>query len=406
MTKTNNNNEKKSLNVPPLRFPGFKGEWVKTRLKDICSEFSYGLNSPSMEFDGVHKYIRITDIDEQTSQFNESHLSSPKCFDDAFKLNKGDLLFARTGASVGKTYLYKPEDGDLYFAGFLIRTNVTNANPDFVFQSTKTKSYKNWVKIMSARSGQPGINAEEYKNYQLFVPSIEEQKKIGNFLNIIDKRIDVQRKTIEELESFKAALSSTFISEADEKESIASLIESGLLREVKPSELKPFSGNRIYLSTSCIDGKSIISTKGPISYSFRPSRACMSPIKDSVWFAKMKNSVKVFRAQAGDSDRYVLSSGFAGLLSTTPLIDPNWLEMIFLSSEFNKQKNQMSEGGTMSGVKSGSFDELYIPYYSSTTSEQSCLVAWDKAKAIVDVESRKLVGLMKLREYCLTNLFA
>lgn len=109
----------------------------------------------------------------------------------------------------------------------------------------------------------------------------------------------------------------------------------------------------------------------------------MSPIKDSVWFAKMKNSVKVFRAQEGDSDRYVLLSGFTGLLSTTPLIDPNWLEMIFLSSEFNKQKNQMSEGGTMSGVKSGSFDELYIPYYSSTTSEQSCLVAWDKAKAIV-----------------------
>lgn len=240
----------------------------------------------------------------------------------------------------------------------------------------------------------------------LSIPEKEEQAKIVSLLENLDERIHVQRKTIKELESFKAALSSKFISEADEKESIASLIESGLLREVKPSELKPFSGNRIYLSTSCIDGKSIISTEGSISYSFRPSRACMSPIKDSVWFAKMKNSVKVFRAQEGDSDRYVLSSGFTGLLSTTPLIDPNWLEMIFLSSEFNKQKNQMSEGGTMSGVKSGSFDELYIPYYSSTTSEQSCLVAWDKAKAIVDVESRKLVGLMKLREYCLTNLFA
>lgn len=379
------NNKKKGLNVPPLRFPEFKGEW---HIETI------GNSAPLQRgFDLPESQIKPGNVPVVYSNGILRHNNEGKVEGPGVITGRSGTIGKFSFIESGK---YWPHNTTLWVTDFV------GNDPLFIYYVYQTIS----IEHFASGSGVPTLNRNDVMAKQWSLPDIKEQSKIAKLLSLIDCRIELQRKTIKELESFKAALSSKFISEADEKESIASLMESGLLREVKPSELKPFSGNRIYLSTSCIDGKTIISTEGSISYSFRPSRACMSPIKDSVWFAKMKNSVKVFRAQEGDSDRYVLSSGFTGLLSTTPLIDPNWLEMIFLSSEFNKQKNQMSEGGTMSGVKSGSFDELYIPYYSSTTSEQSCLVAWDKAKAIVDVESRKLVGLMKLREYCLTNLFA
>ena len=92
-----------------------------------------------------------------------SDLSSPDiCLDGMSKylLSSGDIVFARTGASVGKTYIYRENDGIVYFAGFLIRAKVNQDNDaEFVFQSTLSPSYEKYIRITSQRSGQPGVNA-------------------------------------------------------------------------------------------------------------------------------------------------------------------------------------------------------------------------------------------------------
>ena len=73
------------------------------------------------------------------------------------KLEKGDILFARTGASVGKSYIYRESDGLVYYAGFLIRGKIKEGfDTEFVFQNTLTEEYKNYIRITSQRSGQPG----------------------------------------------------------------------------------------------------------------------------------------------------------------------------------------------------------------------------------------------------------
>src|SRR5690606_8924950 len=119
-----------------------------------------------------------------------------------YLLEKGDILFVRTGASVGKSYLYNEKDGKIFFAGFLIRFNVKTENPYFVFLQTLTKKYQKWILTMSMRSGQPGINAEEYKSFPVLIPPIEEQEKISTFLSLIDSRIQTQNKTITQLELY------------------------------------------------------------------------------------------------------------------------------------------------------------------------------------------------------------
>ena len=193
----------KNLNVPNLRFPEFSGEWEKTSIGDCCSDLEYGMNAASKNFDGVNKYIRITDIDEQTADYKQDSLVSPDALlEDKYLVKDGDILFARTGASTGKTYIYAPQDGKLYYAGFLIRANVNfGTNPKFVFYQTQTHRYKKWVSIMSMRSGQPGINSQEYASYQFWKPTKEEQDKISDLMTLLDQRIQTQKKIIEKLET-------------------------------------------------------------------------------------------------------------------------------------------------------------------------------------------------------------
>ena len=196
------NNEHKELNVPNLRFPEFQGEWEKTKFGDIATGFDYGMNAAAKNYDGVNKYIRITDIDEASSTYTDKDIVSPDgILTDNYLVNNRDILLARTGASTGKSYLYKKTDGKLYYAGFLIRANVTTHDPYFVFSQLHTHRYWRWVSIMSARSGQPGINSQEYSSFPIYITSIEEENKIAKLLSLLDERIATQNKIIDKLQS-------------------------------------------------------------------------------------------------------------------------------------------------------------------------------------------------------------
>lgn len=201
MTITINNKNKKP-NVPNLRFKEFQGEWEKTKFGDIATGFDYGMNAAAKNYDGVNKYIRITDIDEASSTYTDKDIVSPDgVLTDNYLVNNRDILLARTGASTGKSYLYKKSDGKLYYAGFLIRANVTTHDPYFVFSQLHTHRYWRWVSIMSARSGQPGINSQEYSSFPIYTTSIEEESKIANLLSLLDERIATQSKIIEKMQT-------------------------------------------------------------------------------------------------------------------------------------------------------------------------------------------------------------
>ena len=188
--------------VPHLRFPEFRGEWEKCKFGDIATGFDYGMNAAAKPFDGENKYIRITDIDEASSTYIDKDIVSPDgTLTENYLVNDRDILLARTGASTGKSYLYRKSDGKLYYAGFLIRANVTKHNPYFVFSQLHTHRYWSWVSIMSARSGQPGINSQEYSSFPVYVTSLREEEKISALLSLIDERIATQNKIIEKLQS-------------------------------------------------------------------------------------------------------------------------------------------------------------------------------------------------------------
>ena len=177
------------------------------------------MNAAAKNYDGLNKYIRITDIDEASSTYTDKDIVSPDgVLTDNYLVNNRDILLARTGASTGKSYLYKKSDGKLYYAGFLIRANVTTHDPYFVFSQLHTHRYWRWVSIMSARSGQPGINSQEYSSFPIYTTSIEEESKIAKLLSLLDERIATQSKIIEDLKKLKSAIIEKLYSEIQGKE--------------------------------------------------------------------------------------------------------------------------------------------------------------------------------------------
>ena len=192
---------------PEIQFEGFTDDWEQRKFGDIASSFEYGLNAAAKEYDGENKYIRITDIDDNTHEFLTDSLTSPDIDltgADNYKLIEGDILFARTGASVGKSYIYRNSDGLVYYAGFLIRARIKEeCDAEFVFQNTLTDRYNKYIAVTSQRSGQPGVNAQEYAEFEIKVPKKEEQTKIGTYFRNLDHLITLHQRKCEKLKELK-----------------------------------------------------------------------------------------------------------------------------------------------------------------------------------------------------------
>jgi type I restriction enzyme S subunit len=199
--------------VPKLRFPEFReaGEWSNALLgKLLIGSPDYGVNAAAVPFaDNLPKYLRITDISEGGQYLPDKQVSVDLDATDENYLDDGDIVLARTGASVGKSYRYRKEDGKLVFAGFLIRVK-----PDprllistYLANFLTTDQFWKWIAVTSARSGQPGVNSTEYSSLAIpLPPKFSEQKKIADCLASLDERITLEAQKLDTLKTHKKGL--------------------------------------------------------------------------------------------------------------------------------------------------------------------------------------------------------
>lgn len=157
-----------------------------SKFNDLLKEPpQYGANEQAV--DGNPKsdvrYIRITDIDE-FGNLKDGDWKTAKNIDDKYLLEENDILFARSGATAGKTFLYKKEYGQAIFAGYLIRFKIeeTKANPLYVFYFTQLDRYAFWVKSIQRPSGQPNINSKEFKSFKFPLPPLFIQDQIVDIM--------------------------------------------------------------------------------------------------------------------------------------------------------------------------------------------------------------------------------
>lgn len=189
--------------------------WDIDELAKCCnSNGEYGINAAAVDYSNeLPTYLRITDISENGEFINTDKKSVNNPLSNNYILSFGDIVFARTGASVGKTYLYNPDDGKLIYAGFLIKFSPREDKllPKFLKLITELPHYKNWVTKTSMRSGQPGINGQEYGSLIVQLPDIKEQSLICSKINSLENLLTIESSQLTKLQKLKQGLMSKLL---------------------------------------------------------------------------------------------------------------------------------------------------------------------------------------------------
>ncbi|MCM1387465.1 MAG: restriction endonuclease subunit S [Bacillus sp. (in: Bacteria)] len=188
--------------------------WEVRKLKYLLEcPMQYGANESGIEYDeDLPRYIRITDIDGNNNLKIVNKLSLTEQMAKNYILNDNDILFARSGATVGKTFLYRLEYGRSAFAGYLIRAilNREEAIPKFVYYYTLSAGYDLWKNYIFIQSTIQNIGADKYMNLSIPITKIDEQRKVIDFLDKkveeIDSVIAKTKETIEDYKKYKQAI--------------------------------------------------------------------------------------------------------------------------------------------------------------------------------------------------------
>lgn len=184
------------------------------RLKFLLKEkLQYGANSSGIEFTSdLPRYIRITDIKDSKTLYDENKLSLSEEDAKDYILDDNDILFARSGATSGKCFIYKKEIGKATFAGYLIRAKIdeTKFLPNFLVLYTMTKAYEEWKNQVCIQATIQNISAEKYVNLIVPLPPLPEQESIAKMLDSkcaqIDSLIAEKESLIADLTEYKKSL--------------------------------------------------------------------------------------------------------------------------------------------------------------------------------------------------------
>jgi restriction endonuclease S subunit len=157
----------------------------------------YGANVKGVKMFSDTRYIRITDINENGTLDNE--FVSPETVEEKYLLKENDFLIARSGNTVGKTFLYKEKYGRAIYAGYLVKydLDINMVLPEYILEYTKSYPFKQWILSNQRIAGQPNINGQEYLQAPIIVPPFEIQKEIATYLFLKRELVSNQKLSAE-----------------------------------------------------------------------------------------------------------------------------------------------------------------------------------------------------------------
>jgi type I restriction enzyme S subunit len=186
--------------------------WKIQLVSDICEKPEYGFTQSATDEAIGPKFLRITDIQEGKVKWDDvPYCDCPNELVKKYKLKKGDILFARTGATTGKSYTIG-ECPKAVFASYLIRIRTKDdVIPEYLFYFFNSIYYWEQIRKKMGGSAQGGINASLLSKIKVHFPSKDEQRKIISILAHVDEQIDREKMTKEKIESLKKGLMQTLL---------------------------------------------------------------------------------------------------------------------------------------------------------------------------------------------------
>ncbi len=189
--------------------------WVLAGLGELCQgKGAYGANVPKSPFRPEWpRYVRITDITDDGRLRGDDPASISIDAAAPHLLEPGDILLARSGATVGKAYVHEARYGLCAHAGYLIRFRARRdvLLPEYLRYVLQSREYWNWVRTTQRAQAQPNINAEEYARMRVLLPPLREQRKIAAILSAVDDAIEATQAIIDQLQVLKKAMTTELL---------------------------------------------------------------------------------------------------------------------------------------------------------------------------------------------------
>ena len=345
------NNENKVLNVPHLRFPEFSGEWEEHTLSEYL-EFKNGLNPDAKRIGSGLPFISVMDIlSEGVINYDNirGKVNATEKEIECFGVKDGDLLFQRSSETledVGRANVYMDNRTAIY-GGFVIRgRKIGNYDPLFFKYLLATPLARKRTCRMGAGAQHFNIGQEGLSKISLYFPSIEEQRKIAEFLSLIDERIATQNKIIEKLQSL-----------------IKGLVDE-LMTVLLKGKLYPFSSFYIKAGEGGTPTTSVVEyyTEGTIPFIKIEDLSCkyltnnkdfiteLGMQKSSAWLIPSKSVIYSNGATIGaiSINEYPVCTkqGILGIVPNTN-INVEYLYLLMSSSYFSKEISRIITEGTM-----------------------------------------------------------
>lgn len=241
--------------------------------------------------------------------------------------------------------------------------NNRNNNLKYLFYYLQSSKIKKQLQTLLLGSTVFQISKKDLENFELqSIHNESEQRHIVDIIGSLDNKIENNNKLLEKCYIFLNLNMKKLMIGKDKK-----IISSFDDIEIISSGIDKFNSGKIYLDTSCVSDNSIVDISNKVTYTDRPSRANMKPIKNSVWFAKLKSSPKhiIVKDYSNEIlDNCIFSTGFLGIKIDN--VKFNLLSTYFTSDVFEKEKDSLSIGATMQSINNVTFKGMYIPDFSPT----------------------------------------
>lgn len=277
-----------------------------------------------------------------------------------FEVKNNDFLISCSGVNYGAIYhLEEPfEKGVINQALLIIRVNPEIVDYNY-FKYLFNIILKKAITSGTGDSTIPNFpSIELIKNIEIDIPNLNEQRKIGSILSSIDTQIQRNNDMVQKLQVLSQGIfNKFFINETD----YISLLDFPYIQIIK-SGIDMFKGNKYYIATAEVDNDKVNYNAPLIEYKTRENRANMQPVKNSVWFAKMKNSIKHIYVSDVDSmfcSNYIFSTGFVGIKCEDNAFE--YLIDFINTPYFEMKKDILSHGATMEGVNNEDLKSIQIP---------------------------------------------
>lgn len=299
-------------------------------------------------------------------------------FDSGVKFQAGDTIIARITPCLqnGKKFYCKNIEigfGSTEFLVFRPKNNLLNNLYLYYFMETKFIK-QSMINSMTGATGRQRVDNSVFNDIEINLPKIEIQNKIAEILSAYDDLIENNQKQIRILEEMAQRLykewfvdfrypgyeNSRFTKGIPDGWEKVSITDNDVFVLVK-NPIKPFEGTKKYYATADIEGTHLVSDGEIITFRDRPSRACVEPLKNSVWFAKMSNTYKILNCFGKSShlaNDAIISSGFAGFASADDCF--GFVYSTIASKEFNEAKNKIANGSTQVALTDTTLDSIKI----------------------------------------------